>query len=163
MNTYALLIYSFLMREEIQFIRYCHDAYSDYATWEAMLKKSKKDVAIPQVTAYVQESSEIFLLYLHITEKAPSFKKEGWEPLSAGSGHDRLIQLLRCQTHTISPLGLYFDTKQQCRLYIDTKICQEKMLCLSPCSDCSSVLITPTALLEEFLPATGHTFTVDGN
>jgi len=157
MNAQALEIYSYLMREEIQFIRYCHTGYRDDLEWENIMKKSKQEVTIPCVAVYHRKKDDIFFLYLHCKEKQLPVTLDGWQLLqseksNAEAALKRVTHILQCDLHTISPLGLLFDRTKQCLFAIDSAIETEKMLCLSPCSNQSSVLIKPEILLKKFQP-----------
>ena len=47
MNSTALQIYSFFMRTNLQFVRYCHPAYTNRNQWKSLLKKSKLEATMP--------------------------------------------------------------------------------------------------------------------
>ena len=53
-------------------------------------------------------------------------------------------------------MGLLFDQEHLCRIQADNTLRQSKLLCFSPCSDTSSVLMTPEAFFQQFLPAFQH-------
>ena len=108
MNSTALQIYSFFMRTNLQFVRYCHPAYTNRNQWKSLLKKSKLEATMPVCSVIPHESG--YALYLHPEETpAPS----GSESLTAAC-----CTLLHCLPHTLSPLGLLFDTQNQCPLYV---------------------------------------------
>ncbi|MFQ9855785.1 MAG: hypothetical protein ACLRYD_04295 [Ruminococcus callidus] len=68
----------------------------------------------------------------------------------------QICEILHCQPHTLSPMGLLFDQEHLCRMQADNTLRQSKLLCFSPCSDTSSVLMTPEAFFQQFLPAFQH-------
>ena len=63
MNSTALQIYSFFMRTNLQFVRYCHPAYTNRNQWKSLLKKSKLEATMPVCSVIPHESG--YALYLH--------------------------------------------------------------------------------------------------
>ena len=53
MNADALLLYSYLMRQDIPFTRFCHPAYRDRTQWIQSLKKSKLEPIFPVCRVFV--------------------------------------------------------------------------------------------------------------
>ncbi len=94
MNSTALQIYSFFMRTNLQFVRYCHPAYTNRNQWKSLLKKSKLEATMPVCSVIPHESG--YALYLH-TEETPA--PSGSESLTAAC-----CTLLHCLPHTLSPL-----------------------------------------------------------
>ena len=47
MNADALLLYSYLMRQDIPFTRFCHPAYRDRTQWIQSLKKCPSGTTSP--------------------------------------------------------------------------------------------------------------------
>ena len=146
MNSTALQIYSFFMRTNLQFVRYCHPAYTNRNQWKSLLKKSKLEATMPVCSVIPHESG--YALYLHPEETpAPS----GSESLTAAC-----CTLLHCLPHTLSPLGLLFDVQNQCPLYLHPDFQSISHWWFSPCSDVSSVFLSQAAFLEQFLPQIHH-------
>lgn len=54
MNADALLLYSYLMRQDIPFTRFCHPAYRDRTQWIQSLKKSKLEPVFSGVQSFRQ-------------------------------------------------------------------------------------------------------------
>ena len=134
MNSTALQIYSFFMRTNLQFVRYCHPAYTNRNQWKSLLKKSKLEATMPVCSVIPHESG--YALYLHPEETpAPS----GSESLTAA-----------CCT------GLLFDAQNQCPLYVHPDFQSVSHWWFSPCSDVSSVFLSQAAFLEQFLPQIHH-------
>lgn len=146
MNSTALQIYSFLMRMDIQFIRYCHAAYQTRTQWLALLKKSKLEATVPVCSAIPQKTG--YALYLHTEETTT--------PVISEDMTTACCTLLHCLPYTLSPLGLLFDTQKSCPLYVEPALYEKNNWCFSPCSNVSSVLITQKIFLEQFLPAIQH-------
>lgn len=151
MNPAALQIYSFMMQKDIQFIRYCHPAYRNRMQWKQVMKKSKLETDFPAYAIFLKPDSKQQVLYLY-KEDTPVPSPEGLLPV-AEPKIKILCQALHCEPHTLSPLGVLFDQNKICCVAVDSKLRTAKTWCLSPCSDVSSVLITPDALLHQFLPA----------
>lgn len=66
MNSTALQIYSFFMRTNLQFVRYCHPAYTNRNQWKSLLKKSKLEATMPVCSVIPHQSG--YALYLHPEE-----------------------------------------------------------------------------------------------
>lgn len=152
MNPAALQIYSFMMQKDIQFIRYCHPAYQNRIQWKQVMKKSKLETDFPAYAIFLKQDNKQLILYLY-KENTPFPLPEGLIP-ATDPEIKALCKALHCEPHTLSPLGVLFDRNKICHVVVDNKLCTAKTWCLSPCSDVSSVLITPDALLHQFLPAT---------
>lgn len=151
MNTAALQIYSFLMRNEIEFIRYYHPAYTDRFQWKAVMKKSRLETVIPVCRVFRQKHTGLYLLSMKTEDTG--FPVEDVTLVPATDVEiDAICSILHCQTHTLSPLGFIFDQEHQCRLRIDKTLYHAKAWCLSPCSDESSALLSPDTFLHQFLP-----------
>lgn len=151
MNQNSLAIYSFLMANDLEFSRVCHDEYHDRNQWKQLLKKIRTEVCYPQCMLYQEISGSRFLLML-TPENAPSEGPEGWTAVTE-SQRQELCSRLRCRE--LSPLALFFDTEHQFVVKADPELCKERLWWLSPCSEQSSVLMTPEAVLHQFLPKIG--------
>lgn len=153
MNADALLLYSYLMRQDIPFTRFCHPAYRDRTQWIQSLKKSKLEPVFPVCRAFVNTTGG-FLLTLGTDAETVS-PPESYAPAEPAE-LQQICEILHCQPHTLSPMGLLFDQEHLCRMQADNTLRQSKLLCFSPCSDTSSVLMTPEACFQQFLPAFQH-------
>lgn len=157
MNPNSLSIYSFLMRESIPFVRYCHPAYVGLSQWHSRIKKAKTEVLLPQTAGYYDERTQQFVLLLH-AEKSDWQQYAAQHKLISPSQQQResLSEILRCPEGIVSVLGIYFDTEKKCRPVLDKELFQqEKLLCLCPCSNTSSVFLKADALTKQFFPALG--------
>lgn len=154
MNPAALEIYSFLMAQNLEFSRICHPAYHTRAQWKQALKKSRTQAVCPVSVVCQEKESSKTVLFL----AAESLEAQVCSPptglLPAGAAETAaLCQRLRCLPHTLSPLALLFDAPPYCGILVQPELYREKLWCLSPCSEESSVLIPPETLLRQFLPA----------
>ena len=62
MNADALLLYSYLMRQDIPFTRFCHPAYRDRTQWIQSLKKSKLEPVFPVCRVFVNTTGGFLLM-----------------------------------------------------------------------------------------------------
>ena len=62
MNADALLLYSYLMRQDIPFTRFCHPAYRDRTQWIQSLKKSKLEPVFPVCRVFVSTTGSFLLM-----------------------------------------------------------------------------------------------------
>lgn len=146
MNSTALQIYSFLMRMDIQFIRYCHAAYQTRTQWLALLKKSKLEATVPVCSVIPQKNG--YALYLRTEETTGT---------SCFRRYDHCLLYATTLSATYAfPCGAVFDTQKSCPLYVEPALYEKNNWCFSPCSNVSSVLITQKVFLEQFLPAIEH-------
>lgn len=61
---------------------------------------------------------------------------------------------------SLSVFGVANDKENNVKLLIDKDLTKEEFLCAHPCINTSTLRIKFTDLIEKFLPATGHTYTV---
>lgn len=153
MNQNSLAIYSFLMAKDLQFSRICHDPYQTHSGWKQVLKKVKTEASFPKCVPFQEEEGERFLLLLVPEGETPAPPK-GWETIS-DANRELLGKLLRCQPDLLSPLGLFFEEAHRCVVQADSALCREHLWWLCPCSQQSSVLMTPETVLQQFLPEIG--------
>ena len=156
MNPIELKIYSFFMQKEIQFVRYYHQPYTNRTQWKSILKKAKRDVTLPEFHIFLQKNTGQYVFSMVSERDSAQSAKAALmnDPnLAAATEVDffAICKILHCQPHTISPLGLLFDENHICRISIDASLFQAPMLCLSPCSNESSIFLTPDAFLHQFL------------
>ena len=106
MNADALLLYSYLMRQDIPFTRFCHPAYRDRTQWIQSLKKSKLEPVFPVCRVFVSTTGG-FLLMLGTDAETVS-PPESYAPAEPAE-LQQICEILHCQPHTLSPMGLLFD------------------------------------------------------
>ncbi len=154
MNSTALQIYSFLMREEIQFTRFCHPVYQNQVQWKQFFQKSKLDVFFPICTVFRKQHEKGFVLYLHDAQTSCPASSE--YAAASEADMEQLCTILQCDRNTFSPLGILFDKVLLCEVQIDASLSMKKPWCFSPCSNASSVILLPDVFLHQFLPAASH-------
>lgn len=158
MNSMALQIYSFFMRNEIEFTRYYHPMYVNRTQWKSVLKKSKLEAVLPVYDVFYQKHTGLYFLSMcseDIASPSGAVSPSNDNALVSATNEEmeEFCKITHCQMHTLSPLGLLFDHHHQCRLQIDSTLYDAKTWCLSPCSDESSVIISPDVFQHQFLPA----------
>lgn len=76
------------------------------------------------------------------------------------ASEEQMVKLLKIHPGAVSPMGLMNDTDKHVRLIIDRDLLTMDMFGCHPCVNTSSIKMTFSDLLEKFLPATGHDYTV---
>ena len=71
MNADALLLYSYLMRQDIPFTRFCHPAYRDRTQWIQSLKKSKLEPVFPVCRVYANTTAGSLLMLRNDAKTVP--------------------------------------------------------------------------------------------
>lgn len=73
---------------------------------------------------------------------------------------DAMERYLDITPGSVSVLGLMNDTTARVRLYVDREVAEQSYLGAHPCINTSTLLLETSAVLERFVPWTGHTATV---
>jgi len=71
-----------------------------------------------------------------------------------------LAEFLHAHPGTSSILGLIFDTQNKVRLLIDSRVLSEKYIGCLPCTESASLRFETSDILEKYLPAVSHDYTV---
>jgi len=116
----------------------------------------------------VQHCKNLFLcnrqetvFYLLLLEGHKNFrtadvsKQLGVARLSFGSP-ENLMRLLNTLPGAISPLGLLFDRDREVTLLVDRDLAGQPQLCVHPCVNTASVVLSTADFFGKFLAATGH-------
>ena len=67
MNNKELELYSFLMRESIEFVRYCHHPYKKRIEFEQLIHKSRHKTSVPKVKVSRIKNSTEFMICIYET------------------------------------------------------------------------------------------------
>lgn len=76
------------------------------------------------------------------------------------AGEEYMKSLLHILPGSVSPMGLMNDTENKVRLIIDKDLLQEAFIGCHPCRNTATLKLATNDLLERFLPAVHHDFTV---
>ena len=71
-----------------------------------------------------------------------------------------MLELLDITPGSVSVLGLANDTENRVRLLIDEDVLKEEMFGCHPCMNTSSMRLKTADVIEKFLPAVHHDYTV---
>ena len=86
-------------------------------------------------------------------------KQMGWSRLSfADAAH--MEAFLSISPGSVSVLGLMNDKEHRVKLAIDRELLEDPFLGCHPCVNTSSLKIKTSDILEKFLPAVEHDFTL---
>lgn len=69
---------------------------------------------------------------------------------------DCLPRMLRLESGSLSPLGLWFDEAQQIRLVFDREVHKEGRIAFHPCDNTATVLFDQEVFWQSVVPALGH-------
>ena len=67
-----------------------------------------------------------------------------------------LTEMLRLESGSLSPLGLWFDEEQRIRLAFDREVQREGRIAFHPCDNTATVLFDQQVFWEQVVPALGH-------
>ena len=86
-------------------------------------------------------------------------KQIGSARLSFADG-ETMERLVNIVPGSLSVLGLMFDEDNNVRLLIDRELINNEYIGCHPCKNTSTLKIKTSDILEKFLPAVKHTFTL---
>ncbi len=153
--------YDLLDKLEIEYTRCDHDAAM---TMEACLESDRAlDVSMCKNLFLCNRQKTAFYLLMMPGEK-PFKTKElssqiGSARLSFASGED-MERLLDITPGSLSVLGLMNDNDGNVELLIDEDTLKDEYLGCHPCINTSSIKLKTADLINHFLPAVGHGYTV---
>jgi hypothetical protein len=152
MNEYSLFIHSFLMHNDIPFLRYFHAECRSHKEWQAAVKKlNAKCTAVGCSFSYSGENDRFVMGLAAAAEIAD-------HPFPSQDRERAVLASLHCREenfYTLSPLSLVFDVDHRVCLSIDRSLRQEQRLCF-PCADTTeSVVLNTSDFFERFIPAGG--------
>ena len=161
MDIISLNIYSFLMKEDIEFIRFCHKTYKNKEKWIDIIKKWNSEVIIPYVNYYYDTKENTYAIYISKEINTYNFFRNPtdtmFKKIDNESEQTKLAEIFKCPVEKISPLALISDKEKSCCVYTDNKtFLGNDMLCFSPCSDTSSVILSTSSFFNDFLPKSKH-------
>ena len=150
MNEDSLYIHSFLMHNDIPFLRYFHPACRTLKEWQGTVKKLNARCTAVFTTFACCEEQGRFILKLSASASEQAFPPQERE--------QAVLESLRCRAEnfcTLSPLSLVFDQAHRCCLSIEQSLRTEQRLCF-PCADATeSVVLNTSDFLGRFIPAAG--------
>ncbi len=100
-----------------------------------------------------------FFLYVTAPEKVfrtgDVSKRLGSSRLSFAPA-ECLTEMLRLESGSLSPLGLWFDTEQRIRLVFDKDVMHQGRIAFHPCDNTATVLFDQQVFWQQVVPALGH-------
>ena len=120
---------------------------------------------VPRNIFLCPRNQSVFALYT-LTSDAPFrtsqvSRQAGLSRLSFAP-EDKLGELMGTYPGAVSPLGLLFDTGMRVRFLLEEALLRCEYLAFHPVDDTLAVKMKTKALLEVFLPACGHGYTLIG-
>lgn len=106
-----------------------------------------------------RQQTEFYLLLIREDKRfrtAEVSKKLGVSRLSFG-GEERLFELLGVHPGAITPMGLVFDPERRVHLLMDRDLLALPRMCVHPCVNTESLVLSMSDLTEVFFRRTGHT------
>jgi len=105
-----------------------------------------------------RQKTEFFLLLIREDKRfrtAEVSKKIGRSRLSFG-GEEDLYEMLGVHPGAITPMGLIFDEQKRINLLIDADLQKLDRICVHPCVNTESLVMSTEDLFHRFLQHTGH-------
>lgn len=155
-----LAIYDFLDRLNVSYTTLTHPSAFTMEECEAVRAEINAPV-FKNLFLTNRRQTEFYLLMM------PADKPFKTKYLSSQLGCARLsfaseenmVQMLHIHPGAVSPMGLIHDSQHIVRLIIDEELRDVDLYACHPCVNTSSIAISLKSLLEEILPATGHSHT----
>lgn len=89
-----------------------------------------------------------------------TFCKQIGSPRLSFAPEEYMLQYLNITPGSVSVMGLMNDKDNMVSLYIDRDVIEKEELGCHPCINTSSLKMKTKDLIEKFLPATGHSYTI---
>ena len=105
-----------------------------------------------------RQSTRFYLLLIRgdkMFKTSEVSKQLGVSRLSFGK-EDKLLEYLGVTPGAVSPLGLLFDKGNSVTLLMDQSLLLSESICLHPCENTSSVVLSTQDFMEKFLKHVGH-------
>lgn len=100
-----------------------------------------------------------FFLYVTLPDKpfrtGDVSKRLGSSRLSFAPS-ECLMDMLRLESGSLSPLGLWFDTENRIKLAFDKDVQREGRIAFHPCDNTATVLFDQRVFWEQVVPTLGH-------
>ena len=155
-------IKDFIM-EKIRVLGVPHE-YHEHAAAHTMADCLALPYAAPDVTfcknlLLCNTPKTAFYLYVTVPDKpfrtGDISKRLGSSRLSFAPS-ECLQDMLRLESGSLSPLGLWFDDEQRIRLAFDKDVQRAGRIAFHPCDNTATVLFDQQVFWEQVVPALGH-------
>ena len=73
---------------------------------------------------------------------------------------DDMVSMLGINPGSVSVMGLINDTSASVSLLIDSRLLEKEHFCCHPCRNTSTLKFSTNDILNRFIPATNHNYTV---
>ena len=138
--------------------------YHEHAPAHTMADCLALPYAAPDVTfcknlLLCNTAKTTFYLYVTLPDKpfrtGDVSKRLGSSRLSFAPA-DCLPEMLRLESGSLSPLGLWFDPEQRIRLAFDREVQRPGRIAFHPCDNTATVLFRQEDFWQQVVPALGH-------
>jgi len=149
--------------EKIRALGVPHE-YHEHAAAHTMADCLALPYAAPDVTfcknlLLCNTPKTAFYLYVTVPDKpfrtGDISKRLGSSRLSFAPS-ECLQDMLRLESGSLSPLGLWFDDEQRIRLAFDKDVQRAGRIAFHPCDNTATVLFDQQVFFEQVVPALGH-------
>lgn len=156
-----IAVYRLLEKERIDFFRLDHEAAYTMEIC-AGIEKSLGAPICKNLFLCNRQQTEFYLLMI------PSCKPFKTKYLSSQLGcarlsfaaEEQMVEYLGTHPGAVSPMGLMNDKDGKVRLIIDSDLLSLDTFGCHPCVNTSTIRMKFSDLLEKFLPAVGHGYTI---
>lgn len=153
--------YDFLEKCKIDFSRIDHEPANTISDCHEIEKFLNADIC---KNLFLKNSAKT-QYYLLLMDGCKKFDSKvishqiGSTRLSFASADD-LLKYLNIQPGSVSIMGLINDENNSVKVLIDSGLLEKKFFCCHPCKNTSTLKFCTEDIINRFLPATNHTFTV---
>lgn len=155
-----LAVYDFLDRLKVAYVTLTHPSAFTMEECEAV----RAEIGAPVFKNLFLTNRRQTEFYLLMMPADKPFKTKylssqlGCARLSFAS-EENMVNMLHIHPGAVSPMGLIHDKQHIVRLIIDEELRDIDTYACHPCVNTSSIALSMKTLLEDILPATGHSHT----
>ena len=152
--------YEFLDNLGVPYEKYEHEAIMTIEAAEELDKKMGLEIC-KNLFLSTRHSTEFYLLLMVGSKKFNTGKvsKQINVPRMTFAGDDYMLEYLDIRPGSVSPLGLMNDKGNNVNLLIDEDVLNMEKIAVHPCVNTATLVIKTKDLIENILPACGHSYT----
>lgn len=156
-----MAVYELLHKLEIPFQRLDHEAMMTIEACQDVDRILGIEICKNLFLCNAQKT-RFYLLLLPGNKRfdTKTFCKQIGSPRLSFAPAEYMEKYLDITPGSVSVLGLMNDTEHQVMLYIDKEVLEHEEFGCHPCINTSSLKLKTADIIEKFLPATGHEYSV---
>ena len=152
--------YEFLDKLGIKYERYEHEPLMTIEEAAELDKKIGLEIC-KNLFLSTRHSTEFYLLLMQGSKKFNTGKvsKQIGVPRMTFADDVHMLEYLDIRPGSVSPLGLINDKGNNVGLLIDEDVLNMEKIAVHPCVNTATLVIETSDLVQNILPACGHTYT----